>query len=145
MAKYKHRIPKTTYSVAFQNMFLQRKFPTFTFYGKGGTGVWQGTLKPLDTAPTYHLKIEYRIGKRPQIWVIKPSLRKGAPHVYPDGSLCLFWYREWEWSKDQDLSQTVVPWAAMWLYYYEIWLDTGDWIGPAAPHSPALGERRGKS
>ena len=27
------------------------------------------------------------------------------------------------------LANTIVPWVADWLYYYEVWLFTGEWEG----------------
>jgi hypothetical protein len=35
------------------------------------------------------------------------------------------------------ISETIVPWAALWLAFYEIWLDTDHWYGPEAPHTGA--------
>ena len=25
--------------------------------------------------------------------------------------------------------ETIVPWASLWLYYYEVWHATGEWLG----------------
>ena len=27
------------------------------------------------------------------------------------------------------ISSTIIPWTSEWLYYYEIWLINGDWLG----------------
>lgn len=27
------------------------------------------------------------------------------------------------------IADTYIPWAIEWLYYYEIWLVTGEWCG----------------
>ncbi|MDZ4258235.1 MAG: hypothetical protein U0974_02510 [Gemmatimonadales bacterium] len=43
---------------------------------------------------------------------------------------------EWRWNSSASLAETIVPWAALWLYYYEAWQVTGVWYGPEAPHSP---------
>ena len=34
-----------------------------------------------------------------------------------------------EFSGEKFLSETIIPWAIEWLYYYEIWLVTGTWNG----------------
>lgn len=52
-------------------------------------------------------KLEYRDGQR-------------APHLYPDGSLCLFYPRAREWNNQMWLARTTVPWTAEWLFHYEI-------------------------
>jgi len=139
MGKNKFHIPKTTISLAMQDMFMRQRFPQFHFTWKNGIGVWKGTLQPREISPAYSILIEYNIGLVPEVWVINPELRYNAPHIYRNNhSLCLWWPKEWRWSRSQDISRTVVPWAAIWLYYYELWLDTGEWQAPAAPHGPAL-------
>jgi hypothetical protein len=30
------------------------------------------------------------------------------------------------------IATTILPWTALWLYYYELWLDTGKWLGPSS-------------
>lgn len=32
------------------------------------------------------------------------------------------------------IAETIVPWTALWLLYYELWLETDEWLGPEAPH-----------
>ena len=32
------------------------------------------------------------------------------------------------------IARYIVPWAAAWLYFYEVWLDLGVWLGPEVPH-----------
>jgi len=27
------------------------------------------------------------------------------------------------------LADTILPWASLWFFYYEIWLATGEWVG----------------
>lgn len=136
MAGHKPLIPRTKLSLATQNLFVQRYFPQFTFRRENGAGVWRGTLQPNEVSPRYHVVIKYRVGKQPKVLVTKPQLRSDAPHRFPDGSLCLYWHKEWYWTADADMSETIVPWTALWLYFYELWLDVGEWLGPAAPHAP---------
>jgi hypothetical protein len=64
--------------------------------------------------------------------VLAPKLVDRAPHLYPDGSLCLYWPKEWRWAPFEAIGETLLPWAALWLYYYEIWVDTGAWLGPSS-------------
>jgi hypothetical protein len=53
------------------------------------------------------------------------------PHVYQQKPtwLCLYLPRAREWSGWMRIDQTVVPWAALWLFYFEEWLDSDDWKG----------------
>ena len=33
------------------------------------------------------------------------------------------------------LATTIVPWCSEWLFYYELWLATGEWLGGGVhPH-----------
>lgn len=41
--------------------------------------------------------------------------------------ICLYRYREFNTYKF--LSKTIIPWTIEWLYFYEIWLATGEWCG----------------
>jgi hypothetical protein len=68
--------------------------------------------------------------------VVSPQLAPNPPHVYrsDDDSLCLYWPMEWSWTPTASLAATIVPWSALWLYYYEAWLVTGEWLGPSSPH-----------
>jgi hypothetical protein len=53
------------------------------------------------------------------------------PHVYGQQptELCLHLPRIREWSGEMRIDQTVVPWAALWLYYFEEWLVSDEWKG----------------
>jgi hypothetical protein len=33
------------------------------------------------------------------------------------------------------IADTIIPWTAEWLYFYEKWLEDGIWWGHEAPHS----------
>ena len=35
------------------------------------------------------------------------------------------------YSGDMLLAKVIVPWIALWLYYYEVWHATGSWLGRA--------------
>ncbi len=72
----------------------------------------------------------------PRVKVIAPALRRDAPHIYPDGSLCLYYPPDESWQPSRFIANTIVPWAACWLARYELWLVTGEWYRPVAPHSP---------
>lgn len=108
-----------------------------------GVATWTGTLQPRLTSPTYCLQVTYRLGDIPRVRVLKPELARDAPHLYNDRSLCLYWPKEWRWTESEAIGDTLLPWAALWLYYYELWLDTGEWLGPTSHVSPKEPERHG--
>jgi hypothetical protein len=57
------------------------------------------------------------------------------PHVFFDkedlslSPLCLFDPMTNEWTHDDLIARTTVPWAADWLACYEGWAATGRWYG----------------
>lgn len=117
---------------------VKRVFPHFrwTVTRRGGLD-WSGTLQPTKDSPVYRVRLLHEPSLVPKVWVITPQLRRDAPHRWPqDGSLCLFWPREWQWRPRESLAATMIPWAAFWLYFHEIWLVTADWLGPSSPHQP---------
>lgn len=99
---------------------------------------WTGKLRPTIESPWYELVILHELNGRPKTWVVSPHLAPNPPHVYrsDDNSLCLYWPKEWSWTPTASLAATIVPWSALWLYYYEAWLATGEWLGPSSPHGP---------
>lgn len=48
--------------------------------------------------------------------------------------LCLYYPKDKEWNIYQPIGDYILPWAAEWLYYYEIWAITGTWLGPQVQH-----------
>ncbi len=99
---------------------------------------WYFTVKPTPKSQEYKLRITFSHGACPFIEVVKPNnlVRKMEDadfnHIYRDSKhgkqmLCL--YAEGEWTPQKFISKTIVPWAAEWCYFYEVWLDTGKWLG----------------
>jgi len=56
---------------------------------------------------------------------------RDLPHVYSSHppELCLYLPGAFEWSRQDRLDLTIVPWTALWLFYFEEWLWSDDWKG----------------
>jgi hypothetical protein len=96
--------------------------------------VWRGELTPNPVADTYLVELFAKSGNRqPDVFVLAPELKPDGegrlPHVWPDGTLCLSKYGEWQ--GNSLFVETCVPWTAEWLLHYEIWCATGVWMGDA--------------
>lgn len=91
-----------------------------------------GELQPRITSPVYSVEIRYKYREFPKVRVVSPDLTDNPPHCYGDGTLCLYWPKEWRWDPSHLIADTILPWAALWLFYYELWLDTGKWLGPSS-------------
>lgn len=118
---------------------MRQLFPQFQFRVMRGNSLeWRGTLQPTLESPLYHTRIVHEHATSPRVYVDRPTLHGSAPHMYRGESLCLYWPLEWAWRPECSLADTIVPWAALWLYYYELWIVTGEWLGPSSPHQPSL-------
>jgi hypothetical protein len=126
-------------TLAVQDLHIRHRFPRFHRIGRGGHAKWKGTLQPRESSPEYHVSVHYEVGHIPKVFVDAPPITATAPHRYSDGSLCLYWPVEWTWSQDKLIADTILPWAALWLYYYELWLDCGEWRAPSS-HQPTEGK-----
>ncbi|MGH9770404.1 MAG: hypothetical protein ACRD4Q_01665 [Candidatus Acidiferrales bacterium] len=131
-------------ATALQHVHMVRRFPQFrATTDHGARMAWRGSLQPTPLSPNYEVQIAYRMPRHPEVRVLAPALkRRGSteiPHLFADGSLCLC--EPGQWNAMTVIADTLVPWAALWLYFYEIWYLTGEWHGggshPAAWDSVA--------
>jgi hypothetical protein len=111
---------------------------------KLGVVVWEGSLMPTDVSAMYRVSISYRLRDAPKVFVATPQLRRNwngqkIPHRYADGSLCLYYPEYGEWTSSMFIAETIVPWTALWLYHYEVWHSTGEWLGGGIEHSNLRG------
>lgn len=97
---------------------------------------WQGVIRPLPLSREYTIRIVYRPGTRPATFIVKPSFKDLAdgrvvPHLYSQKKqkLCLFMPRYREWEPYQHISETIIPWTYLWLFYFEEWLFSNEWKG----------------
>ncbi|MED4907676.1 hypothetical protein P9761_05445 [Brevibacillus centrosporus] len=127
-------------NIGNQAYHVRMYFPQFRLGKRGPKRYLIGTLQPTPSSSVYTVKIEYQ-GTKPKVFILHPKLLKSAPHVYPDKSLCLYYPKDASYHTGQYLSHTIIPWAAEWLYFYEVWVRTGVWWGREAPHN--LNSKRG--
>ncbi len=120
---------------------LLRTYPQFrSLSNRGNSITWTGELQPTARSATYQVEISYSIPVRPQIRVLRPelTLREGhrrLPHVFEGNLLCV--HEAYDWNAKMMVAYTIVPWISAWLYFYEVWLDTGYWEGEGThPNSP---------
>jgi hypothetical protein len=126
-------------SMYAQGGMLRHFFPdsALKMVGFGKGLIWEGKLQPSGLSITYDIRIEYSMGKDPDIYVINPkplSLAEDAkklPHTYDHDKqhLCLYHRRMNEWNECKMIAKTIVPWTSEWLLHYEIWVVTGTWYG----------------
>ncbi len=126
-----NRVKKT--SLLAQKVALQRAFPESQALVRRNKLVWKASIQPTGLSDIYEIELTHSFEMSPKVFVLAPDLvcfeDQPVPHLYPDGSLCLFLPRRAEWDQTMLISDTTVPWACEWLFHYELWLATGEWHG----------------
>lgn len=128
------------------HLLLNRK----RFPGKGkvhsGHMTWVTEIAPTPLSRDYLVRLTYRQGSIPEVFVDDPDLSLLAdgdrlPHVYSQipTRLCLYLPGTREWTPGDAFDDTMLPWAALWLYYYEDWLSGGktEWRGGGTHPGPS--------
>lgn len=125
-----------------QGARLMAALPRFRQVARGNPYVWEGPLRPTELSAEYRVRITYIPTKaRPRVTVLSPKLasrEEGVPipHTFAADRICLHLTEEWDSSLY--IHETIVPWTSLWLYYYEIWHATGEWLGGG--HEPGTGK-----
>jgi len=116
------------------------------------TVVWEGVLQPTPVSPFYSVTVSYTMGQSPKCVVTNPFLNdiadgKKIPHTYVNDTringtqLCLYLpyisgkNKISEWNSKLLLVETIIPWASLWLFYFEDWLASGEWQGGGVEHA----------
>ncbi len=129
-------------SLVVQELTIKHLFPDSTIKRSANKSlIWVGQLRPTPLSKLYSIKIKLEKGKV-EVFVIEPVKLERypgktlLPHVYstPKQKLCLYFPDGKEWNKGKLLVDTIIPWASEWLYFYEIWLITGNWFGGGTEH-----------
>jgi hypothetical protein len=140
-------------SVAANSAQIGRAFPSFReVFDAGFAGCWEGELapnsRPYRISVLYKPDYEFECGAIQyggvSVRIVSPAVGldprgtgERPPHIYvdPDAQgfrLCLFDPRKDEWCTADAIADTVIPWAAEWLFWFEAWLLTGVWSGGGA-------------
>lgn len=135
---------------AAQQFMLLRANPLTAGHGdlRRGQLTWSFEARPTVLSRLYQLRIEFRQGDRPLVYVDGPNLHDLAdgrrlPHCYEQRPvrLCLYFPPVGEWRSYMRIDQTIVPWAILWLFYFEEWLLSDDWKG-GGMHPDVAQDRR---
>lgn len=98
------------------------------------TLVWSCKIQPQANSDFYNIEIRYNLRwQYPKVFVknrlkLYPGSEK-LPHVFDHEKqqICLNYNKEW--NRTLPISTYYVPWASEWLFYYETWVITGEWLG----------------
>lgn len=128
-------------NVAIQLLNLESKYNCLEYSLKSGKLTWKQRVRPSKLSRTYDIIVQYD-GKIPRIYLYNQGIMKSEneyiPHCYERNyknktneyvMICLYYPKYNEWSGNMLLSDTIIPWAIDWLYFYELWRITGRWLG----------------
>lgn len=75
------------------------------------------------------------LGNTPKVFVLSPQLVDCPKHTYKEGCLCLYHPDNFKWNAHKLVAQEIMQWTCAWIYCYEYWLQSGEWVGPEVAHS----------
>lgn len=117
---------------------LQIPNTTYSFMS-GRELVYRFELSPTVASRVYTCELHVKPGyQHPEMIVVAPNLKalasgKKLPHIYPFAGkgtrLCLWKPKNREWDPAMKLSETYIAWTLRWLWYFEDWLQSGEWAG----------------
>ena len=103
---------------------------------RAGRLEWRYAASPTPLSRSYDIRMTFSQGTSPATFVDAPDLLllaggRPLPHVYSEDPvrLCLFRPGRLDWNHSMQLDRTVVPWTALWLFFFEDWLSSGEWKG----------------
>lgn len=124
-----------TFSFSYlQKMEIEKKFSFLKCRIENDTLICRGYIQ-FDSCSRYEIKIEYRAGTFPQVYILNPFVEpQNDIHIYGEGSLCLFYPGDMQWKGTTSIAEYTIPWIYEWILYYELYLLTGIWEGAYEPH-----------
>jgi hypothetical protein len=94
-----------------------------------------GYIQPYKDSTSYKVQIKYSCKGAPKVFIKHPKIKTDHRiHRYSDESLCLYYPLKDPWKSKKNIHETIIPWTAEWLVYYELFLITEKWHGPEQPH-----------
>lgn len=122
-----------------QKLKIEKAYPCFSCRVYSDRFECGGRINPDpedENGTAYKIKILYRF--TPKVWITSPNIEYDTKiHMYRDKSLCLYYPEDFNWTDRSNIHETIIPWTAEWLVYYEKYVMSGQWEGPQAPHSVA--------
>lgn len=127
-------IKQNKLSVAQQYVRFKRMYPDWDTSFKSNKMITTGSIQPTPMSCVYTVKITYATNASPKITILDPPLTRNfnndkIPHMYDQKRLCTYYPKSKDWTPKEFIADKVVPWVSLWLYYYEVWHVTGEWLG----------------
>jgi hypothetical protein len=126
-------------AVHFQKYFINKNYSIFKTKIKNERLICKGVFE-IEGCQDYEVDIRFTPGMPPKVTFPKLVVEsKFDIHLYNDGSLCLYYPAEQNWTDYTKISDYTIPWIVEWIYLYEIWKLTGKWEAKSSPiHNPKI-------
>ena len=119
-------------------MHLKKEYPESNPVVHYDELIWYGQIRPSPVSRYYKIKIYCKgYSRRPKVVLYGDTIegidKPDFPHHFEINKdkqevvLCL--HMPHEFNYNYWIADTIIPWTQEWLYYYEIWLATGEWCG----------------
>lgn len=96
----------------------------------------EGVFRPVEESEEYRYVLKFSVGKHPRVYVKEPIIQYNDDiHMYSsDNSLCLYYPKDFNFTDESHLYDTIVPWIHEWFVFYELYLIKGKWLHPYVEH-----------
>lgn len=130
-------------SIPLQKFLLIIKYKKFLFKDNSSRKLDMDFLIPSTNIINikYTMKLKYSsLSHKPKVFVLTDTLPKRPndviPHIYETKimngkqylNICPFFPND-DWNNAYSIADTVFLWAIEWIYFYELWIVTGQWSG----------------
>lgn len=116
---------------------LQKNFPFLEISIHNGTLTCKGICQPTVDSIRYEYKVKFTPDQSPKVYVVEPRITYNEEiHLYKeDNSLCLYYPKDFSYTKRSYLFNTIIPWTHEWFVFYELYHITGKWHHPYVEHN----------
>jgi len=135
----KHRL-NPAHLLQLEMGLLQKHYGFLTSKIVGGVLYVYGYCQPTEHSIIYQYKVIYDprnpLKFPPKVYVTEPQIGYNDDiHMYSDDHrLCLYYPRDYSWTENSRLFDTIIPWTHKWFLYYELYLISGKWEHPFVEH-----------
>ena len=87
-----------------QRVLIERTYGQFSCKAYADRLICRGAIRPDPDSPNYKIEIDYN--RTPRVTILDPKIEpKTEIHMYRDGSLCLYYPKDFKWSDRTECSR----------------------------------------
>ncbi|PKQ44210.1 hypothetical protein [Confluentibacter flavum] len=126
---------KTHLAILLEIRLLKKHFPFLKFQIKNGKLLCHGYFQPSEFSPVFHYIVEWCPNASPKVFPLSPKIAYNDDiHMYSDGSLCLYYPKDFLYTCKSHIHETIIPWTHEWFVFYELYQIIGRWLHPYVEH-----------